>query len=65
MTQIIEVIVSRTGTTQVQTKGFAGNSCQQASRFLEAALGKVASRELTAEYHVTQVSQQNQVGQRQ
>jgi hypothetical protein len=64
MIQTIEVIVSPTGTTQVQTKGFAGNSCQQASRFLEAALGKVASQELTAEYHVTQVSQQNQVDQR-
>jgi hypothetical protein len=37
--QIIEVIVSPTGETKLQTKGFAGASCQQASKFLEAALG--------------------------
>ena len=36
-TQIIEVIVSPTGETQVQTKGFTGASCRDASQW--AALG--------------------------
>ena len=49
--QIIEVIVSPTGETKLQTKGFAGASCQDASKFLEAALGLRASEQLTAEYY--------------
>ena len=35
----IEIIVSSTGQTQVETKGFAGSECRDASRFLEEALG--------------------------
>jgi hypothetical protein len=54
--QIIEVIVSPTGETKLQTKGFAGASCQQASKFLEAALGLRASEQLTAEYHAQQTN---------
>ena len=34
----IEIIVSPTGETNVQTKGFAGSSCRDASAFLEKAL---------------------------
>ncbi len=52
--QVIEMIVSPTGETKLQTKGFAGASCQQASKFLEAALGLRASEQLTAEYHAQQ-----------
>ncbi len=54
--QIIEVIVSPTGETKLQTKGFAGASCQDASKFLEAALGLRASEQLTAEYHTQQTN---------
>jgi len=36
----IEIIVTPAGETQVETKGFVGGSCQQASRFIEEALGK-------------------------
>ena len=39
MAKIIEVIVSPTGETTIQTKGFAGGECQQASKWLEQALG--------------------------
>ena len=52
--QIIEVIVSPTGETKVETKGFTGAGCRDASRFLEAALGLRASEQLTAEYHAQQ-----------
>ena len=58
MARIIEVLVSPTGETTVQTKGYAGADCIQASRFLEQALGVVASDRKTAEYHQTAEAQQ-------
>jgi hypothetical protein len=50
MTRIIEVVVSPTGETSVQTKGYSGNACLQASQFLEQALGLVTQEQKTAEY---------------
>ena len=47
---IIEVIVSPTGETRVETKGFVGASCRNASRALEEALGKQTDEQLTREY---------------
>jgi len=49
--KIIEIVVSPTGATQVQTKGFAGAACRQASEFLEKALGKTAGEQFTSEFH--------------
>jgi hypothetical protein len=49
--KIIEVIVSPTGETKAETKGFTGSSCRDASRFLEQALGQPTSEQLTAEFH--------------
>ena len=46
----IEVIVSPTGETRVETKGFAGASCRNASRALEQALGSQSDEQLTREY---------------
>jgi hypothetical protein len=39
VSRIIEVVVSPTGEATVQTRGYAGGECFQASRFLEQALG--------------------------
>jgi hypothetical protein len=50
----IEIIVSPTGQTTVQTKGFEGASCQDASRTLEQALGTRTSENLTAEFYQTE-----------
>ena len=47
----IEITVSPTGGTTVETKGFAGGACRAASRFLESALGTRAAERLTAEFH--------------
>ena len=44
MNRVIEVVVSPTGEAVVQTKGFAGSDCLQASKFIEDALG-ISSRE--------------------
>jgi hypothetical protein len=54
----IEIVVSPTGETTVQTKGFAGSSCRDASRFIEEALGKRTREQLTAEFHQQQVTGQ-------
>ena len=51
MTQIIEVIVSPKGETKLETKGFAGASCREASRYLEQALGQCAAEQVTREFH--------------
>lgn len=58
----IEVIVAPDGSTQIETKGFAGESCRDASRFLEEALGRQTAETLTSEYHcsATQVNAEQQ-----
>jgi hypothetical protein len=47
----IEIVVSPTGQTQVQTKGFTGSECRQASEFIEQALGTRTQEQLTSEFH--------------
>jgi hypothetical protein len=54
----IEIIVSPKGETTVQTKGFAGGECRQASKFVEQALGQRTGEQLTAEFHQVAVQQQ-------
>lgn len=49
----IEVIISPNGQTKLETKGFAGSECRDASKCLEAALGRTNEERLTAEYHQT------------
>lgn len=51
MTQIIEITVATDGQTRVETRGFSGAGCREASRFIETALGKRTEEQLTAEYH--------------
>ena len=56
----IEIIVSPTGETRVETKGFTGSSCRDASKALEEAMGKRGEERLTAEfYQSSTVHQQN------
>jgi hypothetical protein len=45
----IEITVSSQGEARLQTKGFTGSSCREASRLLEQALGDVQSDTPTAE----------------
>ena len=51
MSKTIEIIVSPKGETKLETKGFSGGSCQEASRAFEAALGKSSGENLTSEYY--------------
>ncbi len=48
----IEITVSPKGETQVETKGFTGSGCRQASKFIESALGKISGETLKPEFHV-------------
>ena len=50
-TKTIEIIVSTAGEATVQTKGYSGSACRDASRFIEQALGERAGEQLTAEFH--------------
>ena len=59
MTRIIEVVVSPTGETKVETKGFAGASCRDASRFVEQTLGQRLGEQTTAEFYQPEVSHQS------
>jgi hypothetical protein len=54
MPRIIQVIVSPRGETTVQTKGYSGGECREASNFLEQALGQRTSETMTAEFHQDQ-----------
>jgi hypothetical protein len=53
-TRTIEIIVTPEGKSSVQTLGFTGSSCRNASRLIEQALGQRTSEKLTAEFHQTQ-----------
>jgi hypothetical protein len=58
-TGIIEILVSPTGETTVQTKGVTGPSCRELSKSIEDALGQSTGERLTAEFHQQQpVTQQ-------
>jgi hypothetical protein len=58
--KIIEFIVSPQGRSRIETKGFSGPSCRDASRELQNALGCRSSERMTNEYHEL-MAQYNQV----
>ena len=60
MNQTIEITITAKGETSVQTKGFAGSSCRDASKFIEQALGQRTGEQLTAEFHQTAVTNRQQ-----
>ena len=62
-TKTIELIVSPTGQTRLETKGYTGSSCRDASRAFEAALGISQGDQLTVEFHQAANSDQNQLRQ--
>ena len=54
----IEVTISPTGEVSIQTRGYTGSTCRQASQFLEKALGQVAQDRPTAEMYQSQTTRQ-------
>ena len=50
----IEITVSPKGETKIETRGFTGSECRDASRFVEQALGTHSAETLTAEFYQNQ-----------
>ena len=63
MPRIIEVVVSPQGETTIQTKGYTGAGCLQASQFLEQALGVASADRKTTEFFQTTPAEQPQENQ--
>lgn len=54
----IEIIVSSTGESRLETNGFSGKECLQASKFLERSLGQTTSDTKTGEFYEAHAHQQ-------
>jgi hypothetical protein len=59
LNKTIEITVGPKGETTVQTKGFTGPECRDASKFVEQALGHETTETLTAEFHQGQQTGQD------
>ncbi len=53
MNRTIEITVKPDGRTMVETRGFVGPACREASRYIEQALGVTTGTRLTSAYHQT------------
>lgn len=60
MTKTIEITISPQGETRIETKGFTGESCREATKTLEQALGLRQGEQLTAEFHCAASQAQHQ-----
>ena len=63
MNKRIEIVIDTKGSTNIETKGFAGGECVEASRFIEQALGKKGKEQKTPEFYAgtsAQVQQNQQ-----
>jgi len=60
MKRTLEVSIEPNGSIAIEAVGFKGADCEQATRFLEEALGVVGQRRKKPEYH-----QRRQLGQAQ
>ena len=59
MNKTIEITVGPKGETTVETKGFTGPECRDASQFVEQALGQRTAEQLTAEFYQGQQASQD------
>jgi hypothetical protein len=50
MNQTITITVAPDGKTKVETHGFTGQSCKDASQFIETALGRKTAEQFKPEY---------------
>ena len=56
--RIIEITVDTKGQSKVETRGFTGGECREASKFIERALGQRTDEKLTAEFYQGQTTDQ-------
>ncbi len=60
MNRTIEIIVSSAGELTIDAVGFKGADCEQATKFLEEALGLVNHRAKKPEYHQSRIAKRQQ-----
>ena len=53
MNRSIEILIAPTGEITIDAIGFKGADCDQATKFLEAALGLTTEKQRKPEYHQT------------
>jgi hypothetical protein len=46
----IEITIGPQGQAKVETNGFSGSECREASKFIEQALGQRTDEKLTSEF---------------
>ncbi len=56
--KIIEITVDTRGQSRVETRGFTGGECRDASKFIEQALGQRTDEKLTSEFYQNQATGQ-------
>ena len=56
--KIIEITVDSKGQSKVETRGFSGAECREASKFIEQALGQRTDEKLTEEFYQGQTTDQ-------
>lgn len=56
----IQIIIDPKGQVRLETKGFSGASCRQASKALEQALGLIESDQATSELYQQAACQEAQ-----
>jgi hypothetical protein len=60
LSKLIEIVVSPSGQSKLETRGFAGGECREASRLLIEALGLKEQEQVTAEFHAAATNSQSQ-----
>lgn len=61
MTETIRITIPPTGTVTVETDGFVGRDCEEATRPIERELGVVSERERKPEYYRRRVVDQSRI----
>lgn len=60
MKRTIQITVASTGEIQIDAVGFKGADCEQATKFLEEALGTISAKQKKPEYHQSNRSKTQQ-----
>ena len=58
--KVIEIIIDAKGAIRIETKGFVGAECEEASQALEASLGVRSNAQRTSEFYAPQSITQSQ-----
>lgn len=61
MAKTIEILVMSDGSVKVEARGFKGMDCEQATAFIEKALGRVTGKQKKPEFY-RQVRKEQRVG---